>query len=393
MAAEQAYSGDGSFYGRRLAALAEANPYYYTRLESDRACVLGMALAWAPLVKSPPPPAESFERSVAGGWIEPEHGAAMHRSPTRLASFAWRARGLGQGLCLPPDDGHLAEWQGNLCGAVRFPCDSLPVRAERALRSARVAAFPGGFLACGQIVEGAKVHLPEGWIGENQLLHFLCFAALPDDRTVAAIELMRTGPGRVYLTEVQGMHFVLPNDLYNGFERRVTGEQGEMRLRTPAPAGVLDLISPWVNLDGRIGLAGLYGAESLRVARADERRAGFYPSLYVEEFAWGGWRGTRAVEGGATVLDVGWAAASGVDAPATRDWARAQPPARSHSALGPVRQMEILGFDGRRYVLAANFGEARADIELPPATDCLTGAAAGGMTTLEGGQGGLFVRA
>ncbi len=37
---EDRYSG--SFYGRRLAPLAASSPYYYTRLESDRACALRM---------------------------------------------------------------------------------------------------------------------------------------------------------------------------------------------------------------------------------------------------------------------------------------------------------------------------------------------------------------
>jgi len=38
----------------------------------------------------------------------------MHRSANRLASFAWRAHGLAQGLCVPPRDSSMAEWSLNL---------------------------------------------------------------------------------------------------------------------------------------------------------------------------------------------------------------------------------------------------------------------------------------
>src|SRR5690606_34909471 len=100
--------------------LARRSPYYTTRLESDRANALGMVAAYLAQVDQAAPPqrdaAQAFEASAAGSWCEPEHGAALHRSPTRLASFAWRAMSLGQGLCQPPDDGHLAEWQHNLVG-------------------------------------------------------------------------------------------------------------------------------------------------------------------------------------------------------------------------------------------------------------------------------------
>jgi hypothetical protein len=391
MAREQAFSGDGSFYGRRLAAMADGNPYYYTRLESDRACVLAMAVAHAPLTRTPPAPRASFEESVAGGWCEPEHGAALHRSATRFASFSWRAFRLGQGLCLPPEDGHMAEWLQNLCGVARFPCDVPVPRAERALRCGQVASFPGGFLAWGEIIEGAKVTLNEGWAGENMARHLAVFAALPDDRTVVGLELMRAGAARVYACEAQGLHWALPNDFYNGFQRRLVGVGGVTFLTAPAPPGELHLLSRWVSVDDKTAVLGLYGAEGLRVLRADERRAGAHASLYVEEIAWGGWRGTRAVDPGETFLDVGWAVAASVDAPGARAWAQAHAAARVEGGPPELRRVDVQGFDGHSYIVLANFGDAPVSAELPECVDCLTGAEAGRRVEVAPGAGRLFV--
>ena len=43
VAAEQAHNGDGSYLSERLAALERASPFYYARLESDRAVTASMA--------------------------------------------------------------------------------------------------------------------------------------------------------------------------------------------------------------------------------------------------------------------------------------------------------------------------------------------------------------
>ena len=391
MAQEQEYCGDGAFYGRRLAGLAEANPYYYTRLESDRACVLGMAVAYAPLTKAPPPPAGSFEQSVRGSWSEPEHAAALDRCDTRLASFSWRAFRLGQGLCLPPTESALAEWQQNLCGVVRFPCDAPVPRAERALQSGQVASFPGGFLAWGELIEGAKVSLNEGWTGEKMIRHGMVFAALPDGRTVVGLELMRTGAARVYVSEAQGMHLCIPNGLYNGFARRLAAEQGETTITAPAPAGVLHLPGRWVNIDGKLSALGLYGAEGFRVFRADNRRAGPYQSLFVEEIAWDGWRETRAIDAHTAFLDVGWAVASCIDAPATRQWAQANAAARIETGSPHLRRVRVRGFDERNYEVLANLGTEAAATELPHAVDCVSGASVKGTVSIAPGEARLLV--
>jgi len=388
MEEEQAYSGNGSFYGKRLAIMAEENHYYYTRLESDRTNVLAMALNYASTICLPPVPKTDFESSVAGAWHEPEHGAVMHRSTTRLASFAWRASGCAQGMCQPPDDGHLAEWRQNLCGRVRFTKDDQdPGQSGRRFVRAHTACFDGGFVTVGVIIDGVDVTVKEGWHGKNFAEHHIAFVALPDGRTVVGLEYVRTGNLRVYCHEAQGMHLNLPNDFYNRFERRLATSHGNIILKAPAQEYVLNLDSRWANIEGRIGVLGLYGAETLAVVRAVRRGAGPYPSLYVEEIAWFLKSGLTAFGAHSVIFDVGWAVASSVDAETTRGWAQANRAAVMDTGSANLRCVRVHGFDKRDYIVLANFGEAEARAELPVERDLAAGEIFTGQEVITIGPG------
>lgn len=387
MAREQDAGADGSFYAVRLPEMAANNPYYYTRLESDRAAALAMAIAYAPLVQDPGVPETPFEESVRGGWCEPEHGAALHRSPTRLASFSWRAFGLTQGMCLPPDDGDLADWERNLAGLVdppHLPTEPSQRPLSRRLLDQTVQPFEGGFLAFGRVMEGEEMTLAEGWKGADAGEHRIAFAALPDDRIVVGLQFAKMGEARIFLREVQGMHLNVPNDLFNGFRRTVFAESGEHALQSPAEQdGVLDLNSRWANVDNVIGAVGLYGAESMSVVRSKERRGGKYRSLYVEELAWHSVPETRGYEAGSVALDAGWAVASSVDAEETRRWAEENTGAAINApGAGCLRAIKVKGFDGKEYVVAANFGDEEAAFEAPEGRDLATGKTVGGRTVV-----------
>src|SRR5690606_30860861 len=75
---EAAFNGNGSLMGSRLEMLRGENAYYSPRLESDRAATIASIVAYRDLVNWPKPADESFQQSVAGGWIEPEHKSVMH---------------------------------------------------------------------------------------------------------------------------------------------------------------------------------------------------------------------------------------------------------------------------------------------------------------------------
>jgi hypothetical protein len=419
---EAAFSGDGSFFGKRLAPMAAHSPYYTTRLESDRACALSQWVVYRSLshcerpLRSNPLAMEEiasaqttglamtmgFEATVAGLWHEPEHGAALHRSPTRLASFAWRAFGLAQGMCLPPDDGHLAEWESNLVGVVEFAADPHPAHPKpppgRRLIGYRTSPFDGGFVTCGALIEGAEVELAEGWTGRDLATHHIAFAALPDARTVVGLELVRLGKARALVRSVKGLHLNIPNDLYNGFTRTLMTAAGTKsfvgarpcacpqgdRKGAPLPQdGVIGLGSRWACVDGKLGVIGIFGAEALAVSRSAMRRGGAYRSLYVDELCWPGGETPRWADAGATLFDVGWAVLSGADSAATQAFAAH---ARGLDAGSPLlRGAVVMGADGRTYCVVANFSSeptiVPANIMLGPGAavvDLATGERAGG---------------
>ena len=143
----------------------------WTAPQLDAILTLTANLKAQPQAIEAPPAAETFEASVAGTWVEPEHGDVLHRYPTRLASFSWRAHGVAQGLCTWPDDGHLAEWQNNLTGRVRFlgdAADAALLRApQRRLLASRIETFDGGFVTSGSWIEGVSPQLEEGWQGRD----------------------------------------------------------------------------------------------------------------------------------------------------------------------------------------------------------------------------------
>lgn len=411
IAQEAMFNGDGSFYGRRLAELAQRSPYYYTRLESDRACALSQWVVYRPLMTSSPVSLSGQQKgsrsplSLQGGdwgsgdglWHEPEHGAVMHRSPTRLASFAWRAFGLGQGLCLPPDDGHLAEWESNLVGVVEFAADPHPAHPKppppRRLLGYHTATFDGGFVTCGALIEGAEVELAEGWMGRDLAVHHIAFAALPDGRTVVGLELVQLGRARAFVRAVKGLHLNIPNDLYNGFTRTLMSGTGPLALTSPAAQDeVIALGSRWACVDGRLGVVGLYGAQTLAVSRSAARRGGAYRSLYVEELCWPCIAVPAWADAGATLLDVGWAVLSGADAETTRTFARDAHVGGLDLAFQFVRRAAVTGADGRTYSVIANFGP---DAVLLPAA-VMPGVEAGSTDLLSGallGEGGLVLAA
>lgn len=350
---EAAFSGDGSFYRRRLDHLATTSPTYWLRLESDRACALSMLLQYQPLVRAAPAVGDA-ETRLAGGWSEPEHGAVLHRSPSRLAAFAWHAHDLVQGTCQPPDDGHLAEWSNNLVGNVTF-ADLKPAEQRGKLISHDQQDFAGGFLTWGRLARGCGCQLDEGWKApvDGQAVHHLAVAALPDDRSLLTIEVVRIGARPAIVRAGAALHLNLPNDCFNGGERVVTTANGERTLRCGEHDGVVPLDSRWAQLAPRLGVIGLSGGSTLAVDRSRERRGGPYRSLHVEAIVWGAWQATRCVAPGSDVLDAAWLVRSGGDAADTARCAEANPHAAR--ALGPeVRAVDLTLPDGRVWTLVLN---------------------------------------
>jgi hypothetical protein len=366
---EQGAGDTDHFYRPRLSLLA-ANPYYFTRLESDRACVLGMLACY--LHQNPDclagaeTAAPTFEASVSGGWADLAHGDVVHRCPSRIAAFSWRAHGYAQGMCLPPDDGHLAEWQRNLGGHVRCLGDSGLIDGgndrHRQLRSCGIGAYDGGFVTAGRLAEGHAVQVAEGWRADDQVSTYLAVAALPDGHTLVGIHLATANDRRVAVLDTKSLHLNIPNDLFNSGSRQLETASGVQTLAERPTAAVvcLHLQSRWACVDGCLGAVGIYGADELTLLRYRERRGGKYESLHVEELCWHGVIGpARMFAPGAVILDTAWAVLAQADADCTERFAAT---AERLDADDGVRAVRVHAVDGRAYVFAANVGPGEATL-------------------------------
>lgn len=349
---EAAFSADGSFYRRRLDHLAGTSPSYYLRLESDRACALAMLMTYLPALR--PAPAQPV--AVEGGWGEPEHGAVAQRDPARLAAFAWRAHHLAQGTCQPPHDGDLAEWEGNLVGSVDF-VDLRPGPERRRLLAHRQDSFAGGFLTWGRLALGCGCVLDEGWTtpADGQAVHHLAFAALPDGRSVIAIEVARVGTLHALVRGARALHLNLPNDCFNGGERTIAGAGGELRLRAGEAEGRTVLGSRWARLAPGYACVGLGGGDSLALERSRHRRGGAFRSLHVEELVWGAWDGPRHAAPGSDLIDAAWMVRCGGGDGDGAACAAANPaPAIDLGAHGRAVRVHLP--EGGSWILALNLG-------------------------------------
>lgn len=366
---EVEWNQDGSFYGRRLKDMARSSPYYYTRLESDRACALAQLVIFSGQVDSAPTQLEDgFENSVSGLWADADYGNVMHRSATRLASFSWRALGLAQGMCLPPDRSDFAEWEGNLSPKVRCIGDdgywSGASRHSRQLVDHTTETFEGGFLTYGQVMEGMFLAVPEGWSGHDQARTQVVFAALPDGHTTLGLHYVRANAGRVYTQELKDLHWCLPNDIYNGFKRHLTTWEGEIELQSPPQVEEEEFLpGNWLHVDGGVGAVIMYGAKGFTVHRTPERRAGKYKSLHVEEICLTCKNGATSHDAHSIMLDSGWAMLSGLDAEATKRFATGNVVVMDNLPK-EVRGVRVLGVDQVAYVLLANFGSETQMVHL-----------------------------
>lgn len=365
---EQDHNGDGSFLSDRCGRLRQESLYYYTRLESDKACTLAMAAQWLRqagkdfAVGAKP----RLLRPIDAAWAEPEHGAVMHRCRTRLASWSWRAAEPPQGLCLPPAASHLAEWSENMAGRVRLAQE--PRERKTVLRHVE-RLLPGGFLTAGAMADGMRAELAEGWRTDDPVPHQYAVAALPDGRTMVVMEYCRPEKlRRVFLKECKGFKLNVPNDLFNRNRRSLSGEFGRMRVKSPArQPEALELDSRWVCVDGVLSVVGLYGCDRWTLLNPCQRTGGPGGSLYVLELCWPYSPGVVDRMNDGPVLDCASAALSGAgpeEARRTAEWVQAHPVFRGEAGGAIVRAVTIGGADGRLYIVAANFGAAAGGVDL-----------------------------
>ena len=365
---EQALSNDGRYFSERLAALAAGSPYYYTRIESDKSVAMSQLIAWAGAGKLRAAAAtESYEDSVVGGWLEPEHGAVFHRTPTRMASWSWLACENPQGLCLPPDNGGLAEWSENLAGRVHYR-GSRPIR--NSIHSHAAMEFSGGFLTWGAFTDRGTLKLADGKVDVDAADHRIVFAALPDAHTAIRLEWAGIGRRRVMLESWLGVKLEIPNDLLNGGQRSYDTASGPRIF--PAHIGAprtVALDSRWVNISRAIGLAVIYGDSTWSLYQHGERIGGhFVSSILTDTLCLQPSQTPLDIFGPATFLDNGCVILSSLDSAATKilcETGLAPVPCQPESKDATLcRAVTVRGQDHKEYLLVANFNATETAFRL-----------------------------
>jgi hypothetical protein len=416
--AEMNASGDGSFLSYRCKALEQMSPLYYTRLESDRAAALSMGLAWRDLALQgaasgrpaiaphegerahsrayspqterslaeafapvePVPlhvPSSGAARASLESWHDPYHGAYLHRSERRIASWVWEAAEKPQGLCLPPSASDLAEWRENLAGRI----EGLGRFSDQRLETHDGRLFPGGFLTWGGTVVRTHGLLAEGQPQEQEIARnrIVC-AALPDGVQMIVLQHAVALQSRTFLTAVKGLHLVVPNDVFNGNRRMYYHRRGASAIC--GYGGKKEIVrtgSRWLNIDGRLGVIAVYGADQLSIRRPGRRNiglkdslktAGLERTLYADEICGPCEVGIASVAAGRTILDAGYVLQSDVSREVTEKYAADAGHADAIAPAAPhLKAVRVRGFDGHVYVLAANFGDRDETWRLPHAGD------------------------
>ncbi len=422
--AEVAANGDGSYLSARCAELKGVSPLYYTRLESDRAVGLSYGAYWRRLFDSLPEGRGEgglYKPVVPYVWKDTYHGACFVKGERRIASWTWLAAEGPQGLCLPADGSDLAEWRYNLAGRIQ----GTGVLNEHQTVSHAQCMFEGGFVTWGKTLACSGELLAEQQSRDVLAVAQTAFAALPDDCTVVALHYAKTVT-RSYISSVRGLLLHVPNDVFNGSRRTyrygeseavLEGAGGGERTGTVRRNGTnpvdgaeerigmeeltgsgqrigtnqrgngnrietdqrgngqrINTGSRWLNVDGRLGVVQAYGDAPLTLYRPGRRQIGLkhrhqsdtLGMLYADEICSPFWDSLRDVPSDTVLVDTGFAVLAGCGPQETRELAEGGGCAAvvEEGAAEAVRVVLVKGADGLRYLLAANFGEEGACLEV-----------------------------
>ncbi len=355
---EQECNPDGSFCAGRLQAWRQEienpddvparrpAPSVYHRSQVDAAFYAGLAWWWGRCDAEPPPteaPADLHQPLA-----EPACGLVLHRGERRFASWSWRAWGsAAQGLVIPRDGDHMAEWEGNLVSRFHLREGGID---RRVLEHAE-HVFEGGFGTIGRMA-----------VGDDRILHHVAFVALPDERT--CVHLSRAWAlEQIELLLHEGLCLNIANDLFNDTRRVFYSQDGAREVEgVGAERKEMRLDGPWVNVDDRLGIAALDGREHFTVAVDGTRQACGHSLCYDRVLhLWDARR--RVLQPGSALEDSAVALIADVDAATTARWpAWNVGPARTDAGL---RAFTVRGMDDCWYLVAANFGTQTAEMMVP----------------------------
>jgi hypothetical protein len=275
----------------------------------------------------------------------------------------------------------MVEWQWNMAGLVKGAgCGFRAAPNEGYV----VHTFDGGFATCGSYRWIASGDPGEGMPPRSEVaLARTAMVALPDDATTVVLQCAAT-PRPVYLNQVLGLSFNMPNDVFNGGVRtyRFGGEDHAIVGAGANESPVREVVAcgETLTVDNRVHVRAIYGGPNVSVFRPGARNAmmenpmmsfsGAGASLYCDVISIPAIDKQRFYDAGEQLYDIG--AVIGIDFDAQ---------AVCHTAAdSPLKVVEVTGADGKRYLVGANLGDEAAQASAPIAGGfeilCGSGAAA-----------------
>lgn len=380
---EMEANGDGSFLSARCGGLDTISPLYYTRLESDRAIAFSYGIYWRRLIGKGSQVPHLPMKAITGDWHDDYHGASVVKSEKRTVSWVWRAGELPTGVCIPTHCSDMAEWRENLGGTIK----GLGLVNEQEYISHQDRMFAGGFVTSGITAVCSGDFAAEGQHKEILAYKDIAAAALPDDETLVVIQYAKA-PMRCYMTQLKGVYMNMPNDLYNDCVRTYYTGHDCLRIEGGQDREeIVELKSSWVNVDDRLSLAMIYGEGDLVLKRPGKRQIGIKRDrdasvdgggsgdvgmLYCDEICSPCLEGSMTRDKGSVLLDNAFVVKAGIDHTQTENWQKSAPLQRVHFEQGgALRGVVVLGADGFRYALIANFNDCltRVTFRLPGAEE------------------------
>ena len=293
VAKEMKSTSDCSFLGKRLQSIQHESPFYFTRLEGDRAVSMSYGAYWRRKFDiEPEVPVTKDEINVS--WQDEFHGASMVRGKDRIASMVWSTPNeIPISLITPPDKSNMVEWEQNLCSnlftdkysrANLFKdktVEHVPVKNKHFM-------FEGGFINFGSVNICEANPAGEGDLPADSICQSVVFAALPDGKTAVCLQFAQA-LRRIYLPMVKGLCLKMPNDVFNDNTRLYCSKQGKNNLCSmPQNEEILKIDSKWLNIDKCLSVFKLYGDDHFTIYRPNTRSIEVYhrqmlKSLYVDE--------------------------------------------------------------------------------------------------------------
>ncbi len=360
---EQKYNEDGSFFSKRGEKLEKISPLYYTRLESDRAATLSMGLYWRRIInhKGNTHATKNEQKKIHSFqfWKDDYHGACLHRSDNRVASWVWEAAEKPQGLCLSPKRSDMAEWHTNLAGQIK----GMGFSNNNRIESHREISFEGGFLTYGRVVVRSEKFVAEGESDRDIASEKIVFSALPDDATVLIMQ-HANAIHRDYFSTIKGLLLQIPNDLFNGNERMYFTEKGRMDLQGYGSVEEqMDIEGSWMNVDDCLTIMKSYGQDSISLYRPGTRQIQIvnrFPdtgNLYADEICCACRVDAHSVNKGDSLFNIGFILRSGESHEDAENYSKTQKDltVSVEGCLG-VKAILCQGVDQKKYLLVADMG-------------------------------------